>query len=443
MRRITPPMVEIPLYTGGFADRDILNRSEFAKRLTRLLDCVDEPLVIALDGDWGSGKSFFLRCWTGAHINEFAGKSQIIYFDAFAKDFLKDPLIGITEALEERILAIKGEEGSLRRMKSALVKLARPALRVAISTMTAGISEFASPVVAAAAEEFAKSITDGVDKIWENEKERTAAIEEFREGLKSITTLDENKRNLIFIVDELDRCRPDYAIDLLEIIKHFFEVPNVHFVLGVNQEELEGNIRHRYGEGTNSRAYLAKYINLRMTLPDGTKPIGHHERAASLQYIRTQADNMEIDRDFAEITYNMALLTNKDISLRDASRLLSIIAINMLQKDDMKKLSYGYKYGLAFLICLKLFHSYEYRRILSGKFDAEALLKLIDRPSTYTGDGFKNLEEVDEAIKHFTSHERYDGPIAPYLFPRTSNPNPVEFVSLAHHYLETIGDFTT
>ena len=55
-----------------------------------------------------------------------------------------------------------------------------------------------------------------MDKIWENEKERTAAIEEFREGLKSITTLDENKRNLIFIVDELDRCRPDYAIDLLE-----------------------------------------------------------------------------------------------------------------------------------------------------------------------------------------------------------------------------------
>lgn len=443
MRRITPPMIEIPLYTGGFAERDILNRSEFAKRLTRLLDSVDEPLVIALDGDWGSGKSFFLRCWTGAHINEFDGKSQIIYFDAFAKDFLKDPLIGITEALEERLLAIRGEKSSLENMKSALIKLARPALRVTISAMTAGISEIASPVAAAAAGEVSKIATDGLDKIWESEKERTAAIEEFREGLKSITTLDEEKRNLIFIVDELDRCRPDYAIDLLEIIKHFFEVPNVHFVLGVNQEELEGNIRHRYGDGTNSRAYLAKYINLRMMLPDGTKPIGHHERTSSLQYIRTQSDNMEIDRDFAEITYRMALLINKEVSLRDVSRLLSNIAIVMMDKDDIKRLPYGYKYGLAFLICLKLFHNYEYRRILSGNFDAEPLLKLIERPTTYTGDGFKNLDDVEEAIKRFTSHEQYDGPRTPSLFSMTSNPNPDGFVSLAHHYLETIGDFTT
>lgn len=435
-------MIEIPLYTGGFAERDILNRSEYAKRLTRLLDSVDEPLVIALDGDWGSGKSFFLRCWTGAHINEFDGKSQIIYFDAFAKDFLKDPLIGITEALEERLLAIRGEKSSLEKMKSALIKLARPALRVTISAMTAGISEIASPVVAAAAGEVSKSATEGINTIWKNEKERTAAIEEFREGLKSITTMDEKKRNLIFVVDELDRCRPDYAIDLLEIIKHFFEVPHVHFVLGVNQEELEGNIRHRYGDGTNSRAYLAKYINLRMTLPDGIKPIGHNERAASLQYIRAQSDNMEIDREFAEITYDMALLINKNISLRDASRLLSIVAINMLQKYDIKRLSYGYKYGLAFLICLKLFHNHEYKRIISGNFEAEPLLKLADRPIAQTGEGFKNLEVVKEAIKRFTSHEPYDGPITPYLFSMKSNPNPDGFVALAHNYLETIGDFT-
>ena len=62
------------------------------KKLTDLVDRIDQPLVIALDGEWGSGKSHFLKLWTGAHQNgELGGKAKVIYFDAFEHDYLDDP----------------------------------------------------------------------------------------------------------------------------------------------------------------------------------------------------------------------------------------------------------------------------------------------------------------------------------------------------------------
>ena len=103
MRRISPPKPQLKLYESGFSQNDQLGRSGLARRMTQLLDILDEPVVVALDGGWGEGKSFFLQCWTGAHKHEFQGQSELIYFDAFAKDYLQDPLVGLVEALSTRL----------------------------------------------------------------------------------------------------------------------------------------------------------------------------------------------------------------------------------------------------------------------------------------------------------------------------------------------------
>ena len=66
----------------------------------------------------------------------------------------------------------------------------------------------------------------------------------------------EKVRPLVVVIDELDRCRPDYAISLLEIVKHFFSVPNIHFILGVNLDALCHSVKVRYGESFDGRGYL-------------------------------------------------------------------------------------------------------------------------------------------------------------------------------------------
>jgi ABC-type sulfate/molybdate transport systems ATPase subunit len=69
------------------------------RRLSDLVQSIEEPLVIALDGDWGSGKSHFLRLWTGAHRKENDGRARVICCDAFEQDYLDDPLVGLVGAI--------------------------------------------------------------------------------------------------------------------------------------------------------------------------------------------------------------------------------------------------------------------------------------------------------------------------------------------------------
>ena len=82
-----------------------------------------------------------------------------------------------------------------------------------------------------------------------------------------MTELAQNQK-LVIVIDELDRCRPDFALSMLEILKHLFHVPNGHFVLGVNLTALEHSVRARYGTGLDAGRYLKKFYNLIFELTD-------------------------------------------------------------------------------------------------------------------------------------------------------------------------------
>jgi len=68
--RILPPTPEISLYHDGFENHDSLSRRRDSERLSHLFERIEDLLVVALDGNWGSGKTFFLKCWVGAHTKE-------------------------------------------------------------------------------------------------------------------------------------------------------------------------------------------------------------------------------------------------------------------------------------------------------------------------------------------------------------------------------------
>lgn len=94
---------------GFDSGRDLLNRAETGKRLSELVERIEKPMVIALDGASGSGKSHFLRLWCGAHTLENDGTARVIYFDAFKHDYLDDPLVALTSAI---IANLEGEKAS-------------------------------------------------------------------------------------------------------------------------------------------------------------------------------------------------------------------------------------------------------------------------------------------------------------------------------------------
>lgn len=272
--RLTMPEPKINLYEDGFEGKCKLGRKATGDRLSELVERIDEPLVIALDGAWGSGKSVFLKCWVGEHSKNENYTAQTIYFDAFEHDYIDEPLIGLSSAIFDRLPNDAAGKRFLRKGKKVLTKLALPALRVGGAALTGGATELTGAAADAAINAGWKETEKAAEAYWKHEASKSAAMEQFRSALTELTHSKDGEaptQKLIIVIDELDRCRPDYALSLLEIIKHFFAVPGVHFILGANISELKNSIRARYGNGVNADIYLQKFISLSMSLPTKTE----------------------------------------------------------------------------------------------------------------------------------------------------------------------------
>jgi len=137
--RFMPPEPAVELYKDGFGISDILLRTKVSKALSSLVGRIDDPVVIALDGRWGTGKSYFLKRWVGAHTEENGGSATTIYFDAFAHDYLSDPLPALVSALSERVPSSSAPR--VDKLKKAAFKLVRPLARAGLAAATYGASE--------------------------------------------------------------------------------------------------------------------------------------------------------------------------------------------------------------------------------------------------------------------------------------------------------------
>ncbi len=289
------PEAQIDMKNGDFDKHCKLGRKETGEKLSKLLDAVIDPLVVAVDGSWGSGKTHFLKCWVGAHKNELKYEAKIIYFDAFEHDYLDDPLIALTLALEKE-LGLEPNNKYFKILKKVIIAGGKLGTRIGLAAATAGVSEITGAVGDAAIFSAKKEGEKLIEKLWKKEKSRISAMKEFEEALKSLTnTGEENETKLIIVIDELDRCRPDYALLLLEIIKHFFAIENIKFVLGVNLQELANSVEARYGKNVDANSYLQKFIDIRLKL--GTSLHLNNKESVSRKYFQEVAKKQELNSD--------------------------------------------------------------------------------------------------------------------------------------------------
>lgn len=271
--KIFPPEPQVTLYQEGFEELDVLQRVAIGQSLSNLVQRIEDPMVVALDGGWGTGKTYFLKRWVGAHTLDNNGTATTVYFDAFANDYLSDPLPAIVSALSERFP--QDQESAVTRIKAAAFKLAKPLARFGLTMATFGATEVLAPVGDAAVNAMNAEASNALEYYWSQEAGRRAAMREFHSALAELVDAQTNEEDgntpagaqLVIVIDELDRCRPDYALEVLEVIKHFFAIPGVAFILGVNLEALENSVKARYGPDIDASAYLRKFINVSLALP--------------------------------------------------------------------------------------------------------------------------------------------------------------------------------
>ena len=339
MNRVITPEPEIKLYKDRFEHHDQLGRSPTGADLSELVDKIEKPLVIALDGSWGSGKSFFLKCWVGEHSYRYGSTNQTVYFDAFKHDYLDDPIVALTGAITGRFREQEDEQQEqnqrrtqkLRKAAWAVSKVVgRIALSAAIHCTTETLSDLGDEIaktVGQEAKDFLEKEQGNKDskKFWDAHHAKIAAMDAFRLALEELTKPnDAEPIKLVIVIDELDRCRPDYALSLLEIIKHFFNVEGVHFVLGVNLSELQNIVRARYGSNIDAATYLQKFYSVVLSLP--RKVLGEHDY---LRYFDDVSGQFRISISICEAARGLlaSYVGSTQMTPRTVQRILAVLAL--------------------------------------------------------------------------------------------------------------------
>ncbi|AEH88021.1 KAP family P-loop NTPase fold protein [Mesorhizobium opportunistum] len=257
------------------ASEDIFGRDLFGDGLLKVFDLSDDPLVVALDEPWGSGKTVFARRLASRARDQ---KFKVVYFDAFKHDYDPDVFVSLaSQIIEETGIRPKEKKELKAKAKDVAKIVGLVAIKGAIRGLTAGVvraSDF-EDANEDVANEVGKEIEAELDKIidsrLESAKTEQRAFEVFRQTLSTLMSTGDSDKPLIFIVDELDRCRPTYALSVLETIKHLFSVKNVHFLLVCQLDQLSAATRKMYGSEIDASLYLEKFVHFRVTFPQFEK----------------------------------------------------------------------------------------------------------------------------------------------------------------------------
>lgn len=261
--RVSP--TEIP--TDNPYQNDVLKRKDTVEFLAGLIERAGGPFVLSLDSPYGTGKSTLVEMLKAVLS---AKDFQCVYFNAWQFDYAADPLVAMVSALDEvtqenddKYAGLKAHMGKLRKVTTAVAKRS---LVAATKLATMGVLDLDKETEKIAADVVGETTQDVVDAF----QRKSEQLAEFREELEAVVKElpDAGKKpTLVFFVDELDRCRPTFAIELLERIKHLFDVPNIAFVLSVDMRQLEASVAAVYGSGIDAPEYLRKFIDLEFGIP--------------------------------------------------------------------------------------------------------------------------------------------------------------------------------
>ena len=260
---------------------DLFCRNEDLFRFAQLCDLQEDSCAISLNGKWGSGKTFFVRqlqylmnaCNDQSNLLEESEKEEIksyfkdfnsgdqpnlglkkeivYYYDAWSNDNDVDPILSLIYQI-----AIE----SKKKYKFKHFTNVLPILSSIIAIIDFITGRNISNVVNAI-ENGLKEGKNDLD-IIKDQKDLQNEISNFFDKL-----IDNNGDRLIIIIDELDRCRPDFAVKLLERVKHYFLNDRITFVFAINPKQLQYTIKKFYGEEFDASRYLDRFFDLRILLP--------------------------------------------------------------------------------------------------------------------------------------------------------------------------------
>ncbi len=355
----------LEILPGKPFDNCKLERKKYSDVLTNIVSNYEDGFVMAINNKWGTGKTTFVKMWR-QDLND--QNFQTVYFNAWENDFEDNPLT-----------ALMGELKTLTNQDTA------PKFQKALKN-AASLSKHIAPAIAQALvdkyvvdtnniKDVIVSATKGIADVFENDvnnyEKKKLGIKEFRESLSKFIADTNEGKPIIFIIDELDRCRPNYAVSILEQIKHFFSVPNIVFVLSIDKNQLGNAIRGVYGsDRIDSNEYLRRFIDVEYSIPKPPDDLFYKYLFEKLDFKeffeseeRRKYPELVDDKDRFLSTCKL-LFNNSNIALRQQERIL------ILSRLSLRSFEYNnYLFPSIYLLLnyLKILHNEFYQEIKDKK----------------------------------------------------------------------------
>ena len=353
--------------------KDSIGRNEGLYYFINLLNSAENNVSIAIDAKWGSGKTFFVKqaklildAYSNLNKNKandeqiknkfesYKGKKEdfkiknmvSVYYDAWENDNDTDPVLSIIY----NIYTNSHQFYDSISFKDRLLEAGKC------------LGALAELVTGRDLNKFFKTLKDAAntEEIWseiQKQKELQRIINDF---FNSFT--DENQRLIIFI-DELDRCRPSFAVKLLERIKHYFNNDKITFVFSINALQLQHTIKKYYGNDFDAHSYLDRFFDFRITL----LPVDTEKYCKFL--------GMDVSYDEVESNYKK-IIDYFGFQLREINRFYSLsqIAIYKIKNSngwgfaEQETFKLCIKYIVPFIIALRMKNIDEYYNFINGKY---------------------------------------------------------------------------
>lgn len=366
---------EIEIDENDIFKNDKLQREDSIKDLSKLIISNTEPLVLSINASWGSGKTTFVKLWQTYLKKECNVNS--IYFSAWEDDFSKEPLISIlgemNSYIEKNFKANTAVPKGFKKALNLSGKILKKVVPTAIKGATAGLidaPQIVEDTISAISEESVKTLIEN----YSNDKN---VLIEFKKAIEKVLKEMDKEKPFVIFIDELDRCRPLYSIELLERIKHVFGIKRLIFVLSIDKSQLCESIKSQYGN-INANSYLKRFIDLEYTLSNPTM-----NQFCDYLYVNFEIDKILQSKDiqvndtepFHHLTVMKKLANVFKLQLRDIEQIFT--KIHMLLNIIEPRLFGEHLKVIIFFEMLKTYDSKLYYNFINKQTNGTEIKKMV------------------------------------------------------------------
>lgn len=419
----------VPLKDLTFDHRDEFDRKSIAEKVIKLLDAEMDFCPMAIDGGWGTGKTEFCHKLinlikeqdakrretaeeaaadaaraaenadasadavaqadtaaqpttdgeqTAAQAKALPPERAVIYLDAFSSETVDDPLLCILAAIRAEF----PDEETRKEIRQSAMAVMKVGGKIVLKGLAAHLLKQDGEGIWAeltdAAQDGANDLIDRtVDSLLDQYAHAQQNIEALQETIAKATA----QRPILFFIDELDRCRPDFALSILELVKHVFDIPGIKFIFVANLEQLKAAIRKRYGQDVDADVYLEKFVKMEIGLSSHTNAKKHlHNSIVLFERYAKKYGLVQIEQQYFIRELIRALIIKHNISLRSVQKIIRLIEVyrSLTGTDCFVRACYpGYSLMAVMSVFISVIDKKMSQDIMDNIIDIDAISKFM------------------------------------------------------------------